>query len=111
MNIFSTNPSISTSKPIWFVFQQANITDDPPADPSALLAQQQAAIDWVNLHLVPQLCDADYDADGVLSVQDIFAYLNAWFAGSPDADFNGNCTLEVQDIFDFLNAWFAGCPS
>jgi hypothetical protein len=26
------------------------------------------------------------------------------------ADFNNSQALEVQDIFDFLNAWFAGCP-
>ncbi len=26
------------------------------------------------------------------------------------ADFNNSAGLEVQDIFDFLNAWFAGCP-
>ena len=26
------------------------------------------------------------------------------------ADFNGNGLLEVQDIFAFLAAWFAGCP-
>jgi subtilisin-like proprotein convertase family protein len=26
------------------------------------------------------------------------------------ADFNTSGTLEIQDIFDFLNAWFAGCP-
>jgi hypothetical protein len=26
------------------------------------------------------------------------------------ADFNKSGTLQVQDIFDFLNAWFAGCP-
>jgi hypothetical protein len=26
------------------------------------------------------------------------------------ADFNESGSLEVQDIFDFLNAWFAGCP-
>jgi hypothetical protein len=26
------------------------------------------------------------------------------------ADFNGQNGLTVQDIFDFLNAWFAGCP-
>jgi hypothetical protein len=26
------------------------------------------------------------------------------------ADFNQSSTLEVADIFAFLNAWFAGCP-
>jgi hypothetical protein len=41
-------------------------------------------------------------------VQDIFDFLNAWFAGNANADFNGG-GLAVQDIFDFLNAWFSGC--
>ena len=45
---------------------------------------------------------------GMVSVADIFAFLNAWFAGNPQADINGG-GLAVQDIFDFLNLWFAGC--
>jgi hypothetical protein len=55
-------------------------------------------------------CAADYNGSGTLSVQDIFDYLNAWFAGNSHADTNHNGGLEVQDIFDFLNMWFAGCP-
>ncbi|HMN41388.1 MAG TPA: PQQ-dependent sugar dehydrogenase [Phycisphaerales bacterium] len=55
-------------------------------------------------------CAPDFDGVDGLSVQDIFAFLNAWFAGEPRADFNGVDGLSVQDIFDFLNAWFAGCP-
>ncbi len=50
----------------------------------------------------------DFNHTGVLEVQDIFDFLNAWFAGSGAADFNGG-GLAVQDIFDFLTAWFAGC--
>jgi probable HAF family extracellular repeat protein len=53
-------------------------------------------------------CPADFNGADGLSVQDIFDFLNAWFAGSPAADINGG-GLSVQDIFDFLNAWFAGC--
>jgi hypothetical protein len=53
-------------------------------------------------------CPADFNHTGGVTVQDIFDFLNAWFAGNPAADFNGN-GLSVQDIFDFLNAWFAGC--
>jgi hypothetical protein len=46
----------------------------------------------------------------VLSVDDIFAFLNDWFAGNVNTDFDYSGTLEVQDIFEFLNSWFTGCP-
>jgi hypothetical protein len=44
-----------------------------------------------------------------VSVQDIFDFLNDWFAGLPRADFNGVNGLTVQDVFDFLNTWFGPC--
>jgi hypothetical protein len=54
-------------------------------------------------------CPADADHNGTLAVADIFAYLNAWFAGEAAADFDGMNGPQVADIFAFLNAWFAGC--
>jgi hypothetical protein len=54
-------------------------------------------------------CRADFDGMNGVTVQDIFTFLNVWFAGYPAGDFNDNHRVEVQDIFDFLNAWFAGC--
>jgi hypothetical protein len=54
-------------------------------------------------------CPPDFDCSGTLAVADIFAFLNAWFAGDPRADFDGINGLQVADIFAFLNAWFAGC--
>jgi hypothetical protein len=53
-------------------------------------------------------CRADFNHIDGVTVQDIFDFLNAWFAGSAAADFNGG-GIDTQDIFDFLNAWFAGC--
>ncbi len=56
-------------------------------------------------------CYADYNKVNGLSVQDIFDFLNDWFAGSKFAVVGGDGvtgTLAVQNIFDFLNAWFAG---
>ncbi len=53
-------------------------------------------------------CKANFDGVGGVSVQDIFAFLNAWFASEPATDLDGN-GVDVQDIFTFLNAWFAGC--
>ncbi len=56
-------------------------------------------------------CYADYNKVGGITVNDIFDFLNDWFAGSPYANTGGNGAagpLAVQNIFDFLNAWFAG---
>ena len=55
-------------------------------------------------------CAADFNMTGGVTVNDIFDFLAAWFAGDPRADFNGLGGISVQDIFDFLSAWFAGCP-
>ena len=55
-------------------------------------------------------CPADFNGVGGLNTQDIFDFLNAWFAVDPRADFNHVNGLNTQDIFDFLAAWFAGCP-
>ncbi len=54
-------------------------------------------------------CPADFNESGVVSVQDIFDFLEAYFAGDPRADFNQSSVLSVQDIFDFLEAYFTGC--
>ncbi|HVU64625.1 MAG TPA: immunoglobulin domain-containing protein [Phycisphaerales bacterium] len=60
--------------------------------------------------VVSVLCRPDFNGVGGLTTQDVFDFLNAWFAADPRADFDGSGTLTVQDIFAFLNAWFAGCP-
>ncbi len=54
-------------------------------------------------------CRANVNAVGGLTVQDIFDFLAAYFAGNASADFNQVGGLTVQDIFDFLSAYFAGC--
>jgi hypothetical protein len=54
-------------------------------------------------------CAPDFDGNGSLQVADIFAFLNAWFAGDSTADFDANGSLQVADIFAFLTSWFAGC--
>jgi hypothetical protein len=56
------------------------------------------------------ICRPDFNGSGTLDIQDIFDYLNAWFAGSLRADYNQIDSLTVQDIFDMINGWFAGCP-
>lgn len=53
---------------------------------------------------------ADINGSGDFTVQDIFDFLSAYFAGDLIGDFNGSGSATVQDIFDFLAAYFAGCP-
>jgi hypothetical protein len=60
---------------------------------------------------VSPCCYANYNHNTGLEVQDIFDFLNDWFAGKKTAIPGGDGetgTLAVQNIFDFLNAWFAG---
>ena len=60
-------------------------------------------------------CYPDFNKTAGVTVQDIFDYLAAWFAGSPYARYAGDGTggaPTAQSIFDFLAAWFAGpCPA
>lgn len=54
-------------------------------------------------------CVADFNCSGAVSVQDVFDFLGAYFAGEPAADVNGAGGVSVQDVFDFLAAFFEGC--
>lgn len=55
-------------------------------------------------------CPANFNQEAGVTLQDLFDFLNAWFAGDPAANFNGDAQVTLQDLFDFLNAWFIGCP-
>ena len=57
----------------------------------------------------PAACPPDMNSSGTLTVQDIFDFLNAWFANTPRGDFNRADGCTIHDIFDYLSAWFAGC--
>lgn len=59
--------------------------------------------------VIAPCCIADFNLSGAVSVQDVFDYLNAFFAGAPSADINDVGGVTVQDIFDYLSAFFVGC--
>lgn len=54
-------------------------------------------------------CGADFNDDGIVTVQDIFEFLAAYFQNTPSADFNASGEITVQDVFDYLTAYFAAC--
>jgi hypothetical protein len=55
-------------------------------------------------------CTADFNHSGDITVQDIFDFLDAYFANQSSANINADAGISVQDIFDFLAAYFSGCP-
>lgn len=81
-------------------FAAQNI-DQPPG---GLIATIEYLTDGARLIIAPML-NVDFNGDGERTVEDIFAYLSAWFAG--EADFNGDGQTDVADIFAYLAAWFA----
>jgi uncharacterized membrane protein len=52
---------------------------------------------------------ADFNHDGHVQIADVFAFLDAWFAGSASADVNGIGGLTVADVYTFLDLFFLGC--
>lgn len=72
-------------------------------------------IDHVGLFAAPQslpapACPGDFNGQNGVTLQDLFDYLNAWFAGATDAEFDNAPGITLQDLFDFLTAWFSPCP-
>lgn len=55
-------------------------------------------------------CRADFNQNGAVTVQDVFDFLAAYFAGDSAADVNGSGGVSVQDVFDFLTLYFTACP-
>ena len=72
-------------------------------------SQARSFIQQVNSSLLLPYCRADFDQNGALNINDLFAFLNAWFARSPQADFNQVNGVSIDDLFAYLNSWFTGC--
>jgi subtilisin family serine protease len=53
-------------------------------------------------------CRADVDLSGTVTVDDIFVYLNLFFARDPRADINASLDVDLDDLFLLINTWFAG---
>jgi hypothetical protein len=69
----------------------------------------EASAAYFTMQIPPTACRADFDCSRHVTIDDIFVYLNAWFATNPRCDVSGDGLVNLDDIFIFLNLWFAGC--
>lgn len=70
-------------------------------------------IGWINFddneHFVVPRCAADFaGAPGVIDIDDVLAFLQAFAMGSLAADMDRNATLDIDDVIDFLNEFSVG---
>ncbi len=95
-----------------------NIFSYVAAPPEESSVQQMSSEYWwsPDTHLAPPppfgfyvVCRADFNNNGEVSVEDLFAFLNAYFALDPSADFDLNGEVTVNDLFVFLDLYFIGC--
>jgi hypothetical protein len=59
--------------------------------------------------IITRYCPSDFDLNTFRTIDDIFIFLNAWFAQDPRCDVDGLSGVNIDDIFIFLNIWFGGC--
>lgn len=55
-------------------------------------------------------CWGNFNGTGGNTVQDVFDYLDAYFAASSRADVDRTGTVGPDDLFAFLGSYFTGCP-
>lgn len=56
-------------------------------------------------------CPADINADGVLNLDDVDAFISAFLEGDVAvADLDGNGTINLDDLDVFIDSFLSGCP-
>jgi hypothetical protein len=69
----------------------------------------------MDVQVIDLACPADFDHSTVVDPDDLFSFLDAWFAQNGQsgtgltADLTGDFAVDADDLFAFLDAWFAGC--
>lgn len=97
LELWSNDPGVLQSKPLWMVMNHASTTD-----------AHDAAAAWVIDNFLPNPCPADVQTDGVVNGQDLAVVLSGW-GGSGAADIDGSGIVDGSDLTILLGAW-GECP-
>lgn len=96
---------------------RVNLADRAVVDAS--IATPPASVSWasgdvngdgiVNAADRVIVCPADFNCDGIASIDDLFLYFNAYFTGNPKADMDDASGVAIDDLFLYINQYFVGC--
>ena len=59
---------------------------------------------------VLDLCPADFNNSGSITVDDVFGFIQSYLRSEDLADTNSDGLNSVDDVFGWLSAYFTGCP-
>ena len=102
--------SLFATEPVFEYARSVAIWDDTAAigAPEAFAAgKPTGGVDVFDLPC--EICRADLDADGALTIFDFLTYLNVFQDGDALADFDGDGELTLFDFLAFQTAFDAGC--
>lgn len=88
---------------------QPIITSPPPALAPVIKTEfppQKYHVELAFFQKPPPSLASDWNRDGAVTMDDLWAFLNGWFAGAGDANKDGQ--TRPDDVYIFLNAWFDG---
>lgn len=83
------------------ILDECDIAKDPSLDLTG-----DGQLDPQHCWSPPPTIPCDIDGDGIVTITDYFAFLNAFFSQSPAADMNGDGHVTIEDYFYFLNCFF-----
>ncbi|MEZ6318648.1 MAG: GC-type dockerin domain-anchored protein [Phycisphaerales bacterium] len=90
---------VEATDPLYIVFAQGAGT-----------AQLDAAVAWVEDHLIASACPCDVTADGVLNLDDVNVFAAGFISGDVGVDQNADGVLNLDDVNLFASCFVAGCP-
>lgn len=102
LELWSGDSSNVVSEPLFIVFGQG----------AAGIAEMEEAEEWVRLNLLGSACIADLaEPFGVIDLDDVDAFINAFVAGDSAADLvEPFGVIDLQDVDEFINLFVSGCP-
>jgi hypothetical protein len=105
LDLTVTPATLGLTNPVRFESDYGDRTVPPPII-RIEAANSTTGCPGVRVQIVATRFRADWNADSLISTQDIFDFLADYFAGQ--ADYTGNGVTSVGDLFALLADYFAG---